>query len=111
MKFFITAVISVISDYDHFLNILKSHIKVSFESQNGILESYLAVLSDFWKFEIESKFCQNVKFFITAVIREISDFYHFLNIFKSHIKVSFESLNAIVQSYLVFLNEFWKFEI
>ena len=48
-----TAVISEISDFDHFLNILKSHIKVSFESKNGILESYLFVLNDFSKFEIE----------------------------------------------------------
>ena len=79
-----TSVITEISHFDHFLSILKSHIKESFESQNGILESYLVVLSDFWKFEIESKFCQNVKFFMTAVISEISDFDHFLNIHKSH---------------------------
>ena len=32
---------------DHFLNIFQSHIKVSFESQNGILESYLVVLNEF----------------------------------------------------------------
>ena len=31
-------------------------------------------------FEIESKFCQNVKFFMTTVICEISDFDHFFNI-------------------------------
>ena len=81
-----TAVISEISDFDHFLNILKSHIKVSFESQNGNLESYLVVLSDLKKNEIESKFCQNVKIFMTAVISEVSDFDHFLNILKSHSK-------------------------
>ena len=51
-----TAVIREISDFDHFLKILKSHIKVSFESQNGILESYAVVLNEFWKFEIESNF-------------------------------------------------------
>ena len=79
-----TAVISEISDFDHFLKIFKTHIEVSFESKNCILESYFVVLNEFWKFEIESKFCQNVKFFITAVIREISDFDHFLNILKSH---------------------------
>ena len=106
-----TAVISEISDFDHFLNILKSHIKVSFESQNGILESYLVVLSEFWKFEIESKFCQILKLFMTAVTSEISDFDHFLNILKSHIKVSFESQNGILESYLVVLSDFWKFEI
>ena len=53
-----TAVISEISDYDHFLKIFQSHIEVSFESKNCILESYLGVLNEFWKFEIESKFCQ-----------------------------------------------------
>ena len=86
-----TAVISEISNFDHFLNILKSHIKVSFESQNGILERYLVVLSDFWKFEIESKFCQNMKFFMTLVISEISVFDHFFKFLRSHIKVSFKS--------------------
>ena len=78
-----TAVISEISVFDHFFKFLKSHIKVSFESQNGILKRYL-VLSDFGKFEIESKFCQNVKFFMTSVMSEISDFDHFLDILKSH---------------------------
>ena len=67
-------------------------MKVSFESQNGILESYLVVLNDFSKFEIESKFCQNVKCFMTEVISKISNFDHFLNILKIHVKVSFEFL-------------------
>ena len=48
-----------------------------------ILESYLVVVNDLLKIEIESKFCQNVKFFMTAVISEISVFDHFLNILKS----------------------------
>ena len=76
--------ISKISNFDNFLNILKSDIKVSFESLNDILESILVVLNDFLKFEIESKFCQNVKFLMTVVISEISDFDHFLNILKNH---------------------------
>ena len=42
-----TAVISEISDFDHFLNILKTHMKVSFDFRNGILESYLVVLNEF----------------------------------------------------------------
>ena len=46
-KFFMTVVISEISDFDHFLNILKTDMKVSFEFQNGILESYLVVLNEF----------------------------------------------------------------
>ena len=100
-----TAVISEISDFLTTF-IFKSSIKVHFEFQNGILESYLVVLNDFLKFEIESKFCQNVKFFMTVVISEISDFDHFLNILKTHMKVSFESQNGILESCLAVLNEF-----
>ena len=81
-------------------------MKVSFKSLNGILVSYLVVLNDFWKFEIESKYCQNVKFFMNTVISEISDFDHFLNILKTDMKVSFEFQNGILESYLVVLNEF-----
>ena len=81
-------------------------MKVRFQSQNGILDSYLVVLNDFWKFEIVSKFCQNAKFFMTVVISEISDFDHFLNILKTDMKVSFEFQNGILESYLVVLNEF-----
>ena len=86
-----TAVMSEISLFDHFFKFLKSHVKVSFESQNSILDSYLVVVSDFRKFEIESKFCQNVKFFMVAVISEISVFDQYFKFLKSHIKVSFES--------------------
>ena len=101
-----TTVISEISHFDHFLNILKSCMKVSFESQNGILERYLLVLNEFLKFEIESKFCQNVKLFMTVVITEISDFDHLLNILKTHMNLNFESQNSILESYLVVLIEF-----
>ena len=31
-------------------------------------------LKDFWKFEVESKFCEKLKIFMTAVLSEISDF-------------------------------------
>ena len=47
---------------------------------NGILECSLDHLKDFWKFEVESKFCLKLKIFMTAVLGEISDFDHFLNI-------------------------------
>ena len=33
-------------------------------------------LMDFWKLEAESKFCQKLKIFMTAVLSEISDFDH-----------------------------------
>ena len=42
-------------------------------SQNNILDSYLVVFNDFLMFENESKFCQNLKFFMTAINGEISD--------------------------------------
>ena len=42
-----TAVISESSNFDYFLNILKTDMKVSFESLGGILVSYLVVLNDF----------------------------------------------------------------
>ena len=88
-----TAVISEISNFDYFLNILKTDMKVSFESLNGILESYLVVLNNFLK---SLRLSQS----------EISDFDHFLNILKTDMKVSFESQNGILVSYLVVLNDF-----
>ena len=48
--------------------------------QNDILKCFLVDLNYFRKFEVESKFCQKLKFFMTAVLSEISDFDHFLNI-------------------------------
>ena len=48
--------------------------------QNCILKCSLVDLNDLWKFEVESKFCQKLKIFMTAVFSEISDFDHFLNI-------------------------------
>ena len=57
-------------------------------------------------FENESKFCQNLKFIMTTVISEISDFHHFLNNLKSYWFVKFESQNGILDSYLIVLNDF-----
>ena len=74
-------VISEISHFGHFRNIHKLYRNANFESQNCILESYLVGLNDFCMFENESKFCQHLKF-MTAVIRQISHFDHFLNILK-----------------------------
>ena len=51
--------------------------------QNGILKCSFVDLNDFWKFKVESKFCQNLKIFMTAVLSEISDFDQFLNILIS----------------------------
>ena len=80
LKIFMTAVLSEISDFDHYFNILIFDLRVNCKSQNGILECSLDHLKDFWKFEVESKFCQKCKIFMTAVLSEISDFDHFLNI-------------------------------
>ena len=48
--------------------------------QNGILKCSFGDLKDLYKFEVESKFCQKLKIFLAAVLSEISDFDHFLNI-------------------------------
>ena len=45
-------------------------------SQNGILKCSYVDLKDFWKFEAESRFCQKLKIFMTAVLSKISDFDH-----------------------------------
>ena len=51
--------------------------------KNGILECSYLDLNDFWKFEVESKFCQKLKIFMTAVLSEISDFDHLFKTFIS----------------------------
>ena len=48
--------------------------------QNDILKCLFVVLNHLWKFEVESKFCQKLKIFMSAVLSKISDFDHFLNI-------------------------------
>ena len=69
-----TAVISEISDFDHLFKTFISDLWVNCKFKNGILECSYVDLKDFWKFEVESKFCQNLKIFMTAVLSEISDF-------------------------------------
>ena len=51
------------------------------KSQNGNLECSLVHLNDFWKFEVESKFFEKLKIFMTAVLGEISDFDQVFKIF------------------------------
>ena len=75
-----TAVLSEISDFDHFLNNVISDLSVNCKYQNDILKCFLVELNYFRKFEVESKFCQKLKIFMTTVLSEISDFDHFLNI-------------------------------
>ena len=47
---------------------------------------------------------------MTAVLREISDFYHFLNIVISDLWVNCNCQNNILKCFFVDLNYFWKFE-
>ena len=74
LKIFMTAVLSEISDFDQLLKTFISALLVDCNSQNGILECSLVHLNDFWKFEVESKFCEKLKIFMTAVLIKISDF-------------------------------------
>ena len=83
-----TAVLSEISDFDHFLNIVISYMWVNYKYQNRILKCSFIDLNYFWKFEVESNFCQKLKIFMTAVLSEISDFDHFLNIVISDLWVN-----------------------
>ena len=66
-----TAVLSKISDFDQFFKTLISDLWMNCKSQNGILECFYVDLKDFWKFDIESKLCQKLKIFMTAVVSEI----------------------------------------
>ena len=52
-----TAVLSEVSDFDHFLNIVISYMWVNYKYQNGILKRFCVDLYYFWKFEVGSKFC------------------------------------------------------
>ena len=48
-----TAVLSEISDFDHFFNIVISYMWVNYKYQNGILKCFFIVdLYYFWKFEV-----------------------------------------------------------
>ena len=111
LKIFMTAVLSEISDFDHFLNIVISDLWVNCKCQNGILKCSFIDLNYFWKFEVESKFCQKLKIFMTAVLSEISDFDHFLNIVISDLWVNCKYQNGILKCFFVDLNYFWKFEV
>ena len=69
-----TAVLGEISDFDQVFKTFISALLMDCNSQNGILECSFVHLKDFWKFEVESKFCEKMKIFMTAFLSEISDF-------------------------------------
>ena len=101
-----TAVLSKISDFDQLFKTLISTLLVDRNSQNGILECSLVHLNDFWKFEVESKFCQKLKIFMTAVLSKISDFDQLFKTFISTLLVDCNSQNGILECSLVHLNDF-----
>ena len=96
LKIFMTAVLSEISDFDHFLNIVISDLWVNCKHQNNILKCFFVDLNHFWKFEVESKFCQKLKIFMTSFFSEISDSDHFLNIVISDLWVNCKYQNNIL---------------
>ena len=105
------AVLSEISDFDHFLNIVISDLWLICKYEYCILKCSLVDLKDLWKFEVESKFCQKLKIFMTAVLSEISDFDHFLNNVISDLWVNCKCQNDILKCFLVDLTYFRKFEV
>ena len=78
--------------------------------QNCILKCSLVNLKDLWKFEDESKFCQNLKILMTAVLSEISEFDHFLNNVISDLSVNCKYQN-ILKYLFVDLNHLLKFVV
>ena len=111
LKIFMTAVLSEISDFDHFLNIVISDLWVNCKCQNDVLKCFLVDLNYFRKFEVESNFCQKLKIFMTTVLSKISDFDHFLNIVIFDLWVNCKYQNNILKCFFVDLNHFWKFEL
>ena len=111
LKIFMTAVLSEISDFDHLFKNFISDLWVNCKFKNGILECSYVDLKDFWKFEVVSKFCQNLKVFMTAVLREISDFDQFFITRISDWWVNCKSQNGILECSNVDLKDFWRFEV
>ena len=111
LKIFMTAVLSEISDFDHFLIIVISDLWVNCKYRYCILKCSLVDLKDLWKFEVESKFCQKLIIFMTADLSEISDFDHFLNIVISDLWVNCKYQNCILNWSLVHLKYLWKFDV
>ena len=111
LKIFMTVVLSKISDFDHFLNIVISDLWVNCKHQNHILKCFFVVYNHSWSLRLSQKFCQKLKIFMTAVLSEISDFDHFLNIVISDLWVNCKYQNHILKLFFVVFNHFWKFEV
>ena len=98
-----TSVISEISDFDHFLNIAISDLWVNCKYQNHILKCFFVVFNHSGSLRLSQKFCQKLKIFMTAVVSEISDFDHFLNIVISDLWVNCKYQNDLKCFFLLFL--------
>ena len=106
-----TGVLSEISDFDQIYITLISYLWVNCQSENGILEFSDVDLKDFWKFEVESKFCQKLKILMTGVLSEISDFDQIYITLISDLWVNCQSENGSLEFSDVDLKDFWKFEV
>ena len=106
-----TAVLSEISDFDQLFKTFISDSWMNCKSQNGSLECSYVDLKDFWKFEVESKFCQKLKIFMTAALSEMSDFDQYLITLISYLWVNCKSQNGILECSYINLKNFWKFEV
>ena len=98
-------------DFDQVFKTFISALLVDCNSHNGILEYSLVHLKDFWKFEVESKFCEKLKIFMTAVLSEISDFDQLFKIFISDLWMNCKSQNGILECSYVDLKDFWKSDV
>ena len=106
-----TTVLSEISDFDQLFKTFISDLWMNCKSQNGILECSYVDLKDFWKFEVESKFYEKLKIFMTAVLSEISDFDQLFKTFISNFWMNCKSQNGILECSYVDLKDFWKFDV
>ena len=100
LKIFMTAVLSEISDFDQLFKTFISDLWMNCNSQNGILECSYVDLNDFWKFEVESKFCEKLKIFMTAVLSKFQ-------ILTNFSRLSFQTCEWIASLKMAFLEMFF----
>ena len=58
-----TVVLSEISDFEHFLDIVISDLWGNCKYQNNILKFFLVLLNHLWKLEVESKISSKIENF------------------------------------------------
>ena len=92
-------------------NIVIFDLWVNCMYQNDIRKCFFVDLNYLWKFEVESKFCEKFKIFMTAILSQISDFDNFLNIVISDLWENCKYQNNLLKCFFVDLNYLWKFEV